>query len=129
MISDKLMKAILWVGFVYDAVLGTAFLLAGSWAFEMLQITPPNHWAYLHLCAGFVVVLGVLQAMAALPAKPDRKLVLVCLMLKAVYCVVVFGHYALASIPGVWVLLGAVDAAFAFVFMLWFAGSPKPESE
>lgn len=111
----KTFRSILWVGAAYDLVLGVLGLLAGPLLYRLLQITPPNHWAYIHLIAGFVLCLGVLQILIARSAKIQRDLVFMALLMKVVYSVTVFGHWIFASIP----FFAYCDTAFAIVFILY----------
>jgi hypothetical protein len=114
----KTFRSILWVGAAYDLMLGVLGLLAGPLLYRLLQITPPNHWAYIHLIAGFVLCLGVLQILIARSAKIQRDLVFIALLMKVVYSVTVFGHWIFASIPYPWVIFAYCDTAFAIVFIL-----------
>ncbi|GAB4155467.1 MAG: hypothetical protein Kow00107_05300 [Planctomycetota bacterium] len=127
MLSDRLVRIVLWSGFVYDTGLGLAFLLFGSWLFAKMAIEPPNHMAYLHLISSFVICLGFAQAFAAMCLPVSRQLVLITLMMKAAYFFTVVYHYFTTGLPTVWMALGIADAVFGLVFLLWLLPARSKE--
>ena len=112
----RLVKVTLKLGAAYDTILGIAVLFAHQWIYSFWGIEPANHAAYIQLPALFVIILGLMQAIAAVEPTKKLDLVLCILLMKLSYCAVVFGHWALGSIPMRWVSFAFCDLAFAFVF-------------
>jgi hypothetical protein len=125
MSHKSVMKIALWVGALYDGILGVAFVFLGPTLFSMFKITPPNHWAYTELAGGFVFVLGVMQAVAAI-GDINRRLVWFSIAFKAVYCGVVYYHAALGDIPGLWVVLAACDTVWFAMYLDWLIRKRPP---
>jgi len=116
MINSKMFRTVLWAGCVYDCFLGLLGLFGASFIFDFLQVTPPNHWAYIHMIGGFVLCLGILQGMLARAETCNREMLLLAILMKFSYCLTVFGHWIFAWIPMPWVWFAFADAAFVAIF-------------
>jgi hypothetical protein len=107
-----------YVGFLYDAVLGAAFLWFGSRLFDWYQVPPPNHPGYIQFPAGLLLVFALMFLAVARNPLANRNLIPYGILLKVCYCAVVFGHWLTAGIPGMWKPWAILDLAFALLF-LW----------
>ena len=59
---------------LYDGLLGLAFIVAAPQIFQLVAITPPNHWGYVHFAAGLLVIFGFMFLQIALRPVENRGL-------------------------------------------------------
>jgi hypothetical protein len=104
----------------YDFFLGAAFLAVGPYLFRTLGIAPPNHWGYVHFPALLLMVFGCMFFQIAGNPVKHFPLILYGIALKASYCLTVFGHAILSSVPNIWIVFGVFDLAFDVLFILSF---------
>jgi hypothetical protein len=102
---------------IYDAAIGAAFLLFSRRLFAALQITPPNHFGYVHFAAALILLFGVMFFQIAMNPARFRALIPYGIGLKVAYCGVVFFHELSAGLPGIWVVFAWCDLAFLIAFM------------
>jgi hypothetical protein len=113
---------------VYDGVLGVVFLLAPGWAFARFGVTPPNHMGYVQFPAAVLLVFAALFAAVARAPERNRDLIPYGMGLKVSYCVVVFGHWLAAGIPGMWKPFAVIDLVFLTLFA-WAYAALRPSGE
>jgi hypothetical protein len=101
----------------YDGLLGLAFLAAGPQIFARLQITPPNHWGYVHFSAGVLVIFGWMFLEIARKPLESRNLVTYGILLKACYVATVGWYWVNGDIPALWKVFAAADTLFALLFI------------
>jgi hypothetical protein len=110
---------------LYDGVLGALFLAAAPWLFELVKVTPPNHYGYVQFPALLLLVFAMMFARIACNPQRHRELMLYGAGLKAAYCGVVLYHYFLGNIPWVWVPFAYADLAFLVLFLVaWMQTQP-----
>ncbi len=110
-------RALFVVAAIYDGVLGAAFLAAAAALFEWFDVTPPNHFGYVHFPAALLIVFAAMYVAIALNPVGNRNLIPFGSLLKVSYCVVVLYHWVTAGIPGMWKPFFFFD----LVFLVFFA--------
>lgn len=106
------------VAFLYDGLLGLAFIAAGPQLFQLAGITPPNHWGYVHFAAGTLVIFGWMFLQIARDPLANRGLVIYGVLLKACYVATVLWSELQGGIPMLWKWFAAFDLLFLVLF-LW----------
>jgi hypothetical protein len=53
-------KCSFFVSGIYDFIIGLIFLIAPVWAFNLFNVTPPNHWRYVTFAASMLAVFGIM---------------------------------------------------------------------
>ncbi len=106
------------VAAIYDGILGGAFLIAPRALFEWLDVTPPNHYGYVHFPAALLIVFALMFLAIALKPISNRRLIPYGIGLKVSYCGVVFAHWFGGAIPNVWKPFAVCDVAFIILFFL-----------
>ncbi len=124
------MRALFGLAAAYDGVLGAVFLLAPAWAFEMADVTPPNHWGYVRFPAALLLVFTVMFAAIACDPLRRRELIPYGIGLKAAYCSVTFYYWATSALPGMWKPFALIDLVMGLLFAwAWLAlGRVRPAS-
>ncbi len=118
MTETKWIPVLFWVAAAYDGVLGLAFLAAPARLFELLDITPPNHFGYVHFPAALLVVFALLFVAIARDAERNRNLIPFGMLLKVSYCGVVFVHWFTAGVPSMWKPFAVMDVLFLVLFLV-----------
>jgi hypothetical protein len=108
----------------YDGLLGLAFLLAGPRLYAYFQITPPNHWGYVHFSAGILIIFGWMFLEIARRPLASRNLVTYGILLKVCYVGTVVWYWTHGDIPAMWKGFAAADIVFALLF-IWSLGPLK----
>lgn len=118
MSETKWIPVLFWVAAAYDGVLGLAFLAAPARLFELLDVTPPNHFGYVHFPAALLVVFALMFVAMALDPERNRNLVPFGVLLKVSYCGVVFLHWFTEDIPNLWKPFAVMDVVFLVLFLV-----------
>jgi hypothetical protein len=105
------------VAALYDGLLGVAFLCAAPALFERFQVTPPNHFGYIHFPAALLIVFALMFVAVARNPIANRNLIPYGMLLKVSYCGATFYHWFSAGIPGVWKPFAILDALFLVAFI------------
>lgn len=101
---------------LYDGLLGMAFLFSADALFEWLQVTPPNHFGYVHFPAALLLVFALLYLAIAKNPQHNRNLIPYGMLLKVSYCSVVCYHWFTAGIPAMWKPFVFYDLVFLGLF-------------
>lgn len=101
---------------IYDFILGLTFLIAPVWTFNLVNVTPPNHWGYVTFAASMLAIFGIMFFQIAKDPIKNRNLMPYGILLKVAYCSMAFGYYFTTGIPNIWVIFGVCD----FIFLLLF---------
>ena len=109
----------------YDGLLGLAFLLGGPALYAHFQITPPNHWGYVHFGAGILVIFGWMFLEIARRPEQSRNLVTYGILLKVCYVGTVVWYWIHGDIPAMWKGFALADTVFAALFV-WSLKFLKP---
>ncbi len=110
---------------IYDLFLGLMFLFAPIWCFNLVNITPPNHWGYVTFAASMLSIFGIMFLQIAKDPIKNRGFMPYGMLLKLAYCGVVFGYYLTTGIPTIWAVFGVCD----FIFLLLFIWSYKKTAD
>lgn len=119
---ERLIRSLFWIAAAYDGALGLAFLIAPVAIYNAIGVPLPNHMGYIQFASALLIVFALGFAMVARNPRGNRSIILLGIGLKASYCGVVFGHWALGSIPLVWTLFAWTDLAFLLAFV-WAWGA------
>jgi hypothetical protein len=110
------------VAAAYDGLLGLAFLAAGPALYAHFQITPPNHWGYVHFGAGILVIFGWMFLEIARKPRESLNLIPYGILLKVCYVSTVAWYWVHGDVPSMWKGFAAADTAFALLFV-WSLGA------
>lgn len=123
-------RLLFFLAFLYDAVLGVAFLTSWAPIFDWLKIAHPNHPGYVQFPAALLIIFALIYLQVAWDPKRHRGLIVYGMLLKVAYCGVVFGHFG-SGLDAAWTIFAIIDLVFLVLFiMAWwrlFAGYPKPK--
>jgi hypothetical protein len=106
---------------LWDGLLGVAFLVAASALYRWFDVTPPNHFGYVHFPAALLIVFGLMFAVIAKNPVANRNLIPFGMLLKVSFCGVVFYHWISAGLPNMWKPFAFVDLAFLVLFIWAYA--------
>jgi hypothetical protein len=112
----------------YDGVLGGVFLIAPHYPFELMEITPPNHFGYVQFAAALLLIFGCMFLEVARDPVGNRPLILYGMLLKMAYCGLV-AYYWLNEppmVPMVWKIFAGVDLAMLLLFLLSYMALAAP---
>ena len=102
---------------LYDGVLGMAFLFFTPAVFQRINVTPPNHFGYVHFAALLLCVFALMFFAIALEPRRNRNLIPYGILLKVSYCTAVGWHWLDAGVPQVWKLFFIIDLVFLVTFI------------
>lgn len=119
--DGRKISALFYFSSAYDIALGALFLTFAPWFFRVLNIDPPNHWAYVHFPAMLLITFGIMFYKIAESPVENRNLIPYGIMLKISYCSVVGLYTLLAQLPDMWKPFAVAD----FLMLLGFIWSYK----
>jgi len=102
---------------LYDGVLGLAFLFFAPKVFDAFNVTPPNHYGYVHFPAMLLIVFALLFFAIAQAPRHNRNLIPYGILLKISYCATVGWHWLDAGIPWIWQPFFIFDLLFLIAFI------------
>jgi hypothetical protein len=122
--KKPLVSLLFIIAALYDGVLGIIFLFAPRAVFQWFEVTPPNHYGYVHFPAALLIVFALMFLVIARNPAANRNLIPYGMLLKVSYCSVVFFHWLTAGIPYMWKPFAIIDLGF-FVLFAWAYLLPK----
>ena len=114
-------RILFFIAAAYDGLLGLAFIVAAPQVFNLVGITPPNHWGYVHFAAGTLTLFGYMFLRIALSPVENRNLVVYGMLLKVCFIVTVLWHELHGGVPMLWKYFAVADAVFLALF--WWSGA------
>ncbi len=114
--SHMMTSILFWISCIYDGLLGLAFLFFSMKIFETYQITPPNHIGYIQFPAAILLLFAIMFAAIARDPIANKNMIPYGILLKLSYCAVVFGHWMMQDLPGIWKPFAICDAIFVVLF-------------
>ena len=102
---------------LYDGVLGLAFLFFSPAVFDHFNVTPPNHYGYVHFAAAILCVFALMFFAVAAEPKRNCNLIPYGIMLKISYCSVVGWHWMDVGVPWMWKPFFILDLLFLVAFI------------
>ena len=114
---------------LYDGLLGAGFLFSAEALFEGLQVTPPNHFGYVHFPAALLLVFALMYLAIARNPQGKRNLIPYGMLLKVSYCTVTGYHWFTAGLPGMWKPFIFFDLVFLGLFAWAYISLQEPLEE
>lgn len=114
----KLMKALFYVGALYDGFFGVMGILRPNFAFELFEVVPPNHVGYVQFPAILLLIFGAMFYRIATDPVANRDLIPYGIALKVGYSGLVFYYMLTTGIPGMWVPWAWIDLVFLVLFVM-----------
>lgn len=126
----KSVKLLFIIAALYDGVIGVMGLLMPGLAFQIFEVTPPNHFGYIQFPAVLLMIFAAMFYRVARDPIPNRFIMLYGVALKTGYSGLIFYYMLTTGIPAMWVPWAWVDLVFLLMFLVaWrYTGKfiPKP---
>jgi hypothetical protein len=103
---------------IYDGVLGFIFLFWPGLAFQIFEVVPPNHMAYVQFPAILLMIFAAMFFHVARDPIANRSIMLYGVALKAGYSGLAFYYMANTGIPFMWVPWAWADLVFLVLFLM-----------
>ena len=114
---------------LYDGLLGIAFLSSADALFQWFQVTPPNHFGYVHFPAALLIVFALMFLAIARNPKGNRNLIPYGMLLKVSYCSVICFHWFTAGLPAPWKPFVFYDLVFLGLFAWAYVSLRDPKKK
>jgi len=115
---------------LYESLLGLAFFFFARGIFEIFEVEPPNHFAYVEFSALLLLIFAAMFVRIACDPLKNRDLIPYGIALKAAYCGMAFWYQLTQGIPSMWIPWAWMDLAFLLLFvMAWRSTRPLPDSQ
>ena len=105
----KWISPLFWLAAAYDGVLGVLFLAVPALVFAKLEVTPPNHVAYVQFSAALLIIFGLIFVNIARNPIANRGQIVYGILLKVAYCGLAFYYWATEAIPWIWKPFAVID--------------------
>ena len=117
------------VAALYDGILGVAFIFFWPRVFQMFDVTPPNHAAYVQFPALLLIIFGLMFLRIARDPEANRGLIVYGILLKVAYSGLVFWYQLTGGVPSMWIPWAWIDVVFLVLFIAarrpMSVGSPR----
>jgi len=117
MVRSSTVRPLFILAGLYDGVLGLAFLFFAPAVFLRFNVTPPNHYGYVHFAAMLLCVFALMFFAIASDPRRNRNLIPYGILLKISYCTVVGWHWIDAGLPMIWKPFFVFDLLFLVAFI------------
>ncbi len=114
---------------LYDGLLGIAFLFSADALFQRFQVTPPNHFGYVHFPAALLLVFALMFLAIARSPQGNRNLIPFGMLLKVSYCSVVCFHCFTGGLPAMWKPFVFYDLVFLGLFVWAYVSLRDPRKK
>lgn len=112
----KFSRVIFAISGIYDSFLGIVFLLFPLLAFDLFQVTYPNHLGYVQFPAVLLIVFAVMFFNIAKDPVGNVSFMPYGILLKVAYSGIVFWYWFFSDIPDMWKPFAIADLLFMFSF-------------
>ncbi len=113
-----MVKGLFVIAAIYDGVLGLLFLFFPGLAFEMFEVTAPNHFGYVQFPAILLLIFAAMFWRVAQDPIPNRFIMLYGVALKTGYSGLVFYYMLTTGVPQMWVPWAWADLVFLALFLI-----------
>lgn len=114
-------KMIFLIAALYDGIIGLLGVFFPNLAFQVFEVTPPNHAGYVQFPAILLMIFAAMFFRVARDPVSNRFIMLYGVALKAGYSGLIFTYMLTTSIPFMWVPWAWVDLLFLALFLAsWF---------
>jgi len=114
----SMVKFLFIIAAIYDGVLGFLFLFWPGLAFQIFEVAPPNHMAYVQFPAILLMIFAAMFYRVARDPISNRFIMLYGVALKTGYSGIVFYYMATSGVPAMWVPWAWVDLVFLVLFLV-----------
>jgi len=115
-LNQRAIRILFVLAALYEGLLGLLFLIAPGYAFEVAEVTPPNHMGYVQFPAALLIVFALLFWNIARDPVAGCGLIPYGIGLKLSYVALVFGYELTEGIPSMWIPFAWADLAFLALF-------------
>ena len=114
----SMVKGLFIIAAIYDGVLGLLFLFFPGLAFEIFEVVPPNHFAYVQFPAILLLIFAAMFFRVAQDPVSNRFIMLYGVALKTGYSGLVFYYMLTTGVPQMWVPWAWADLVFLVLFLV-----------
>lgn len=114
----NLVKGLFVIAALYDGILGLLFLLFPGLAFQIFEVVPPNHMAYVQFPAILLLIFAAMFYRTSRDPVANRFIMLYGVALKVGYCGLVFYYMLTTGVPAMWVPWAWADLVFLVLFLM-----------
>ncbi|MDJ0702374.1 MAG: hypothetical protein QNJ46_03760 [Leptolyngbyaceae cyanobacterium MO_188.B28] len=101
---------------IYDLFLGIVFLLFPLFAFDLFNVTHPNHLAYVQFPASLLLIFAIMYFNIAKDPVGKISFMPYGILLKVAYSGIVFWYWLFSEIPDMWKPFAIIDLLFIVAF-------------
>jgi hypothetical protein len=116
--SIQSVKLLFIIAAIYDGIFGVMGVLFPGLAFEIFEVTPPNHFGYIQFPAILLMIFAAMFYRVARDPVANRFIMLYGVALKAGYSGLIFYYMLTTGIPAMWVPWAWVDLVFLVLFLV-----------
>ncbi len=127
--KKRVMVVLFIIAALYDGLLGIAFLSSADALFQWFQVTPPNHFGYVHFPAALLLVFALMFLAIAMNPQGNRNLIPYGMLLKVSYCSVICFHWFTGGIPSMWKPFIFYDLIFLGLFAWAYVSLRDPKKK
>lgn len=115
------------VGAFYDGILGLLFLVAAGPILRALGVPVPDNLVYLHLAAGLIALMGLLQYYVWRDMERNVDIIRVLVAFKAFYVLLAVVAWLRGDLPHpLFGLMAVVDLGFFLAFLGYLRAYGRP---
>jgi hypothetical protein len=113
-----IVKTLFIIAALYDGTIGLLGLLFPGLAFQIFEVTPPNHFGYVQFPAILLMIFAAMFYRVARDPIANRFIMLYGVALKAGYSGLIFYYLLTTGISAMWVPWAWVDLVFLVLFLI-----------
>ncbi len=114
----NMVKGLFVIAALYDGILGLLFLLFPGLAFQIFEVVPPNHMAYVQFPAILLLIFAAMFYRVSRDPVANRFVMLYGVALKTGYSGLVFYYMLTTGVPAMWVPWAWADLVFLVLFLM-----------
>jgi hypothetical protein len=114
----RFVKIIFLVAALYDGVIGIMGIFLPDLAFQIYEVTPPNHLGYIQFPAFLLLIFAAMFYRVAQDPISNRFIMLYGVALKGGYSGLIFYYMLTTGIPAMWVPWAWADLVFLVLFLI-----------
>jgi hypothetical protein len=115
--NPKWIAPLFIIAALYDGILGLIGIFAPAYLYNMFGVALPNHMGYVQFPALILITFAIMFYNIAKDIQANKNLIFYGILLKASYCLVIFGHWSFDFIPFMWKPFAIFDLIFLIGFV------------
>lgn len=125
--KNQFAKIVFSIAFLYDFILGIAYLFFAKNIYDHFEVDLPNNLGYIQFPALLILLFAFMFYQIVKAPEENKYLMIYGIFMKLAFSAVVLLHWIQDSIPTMWKPIALFDLLFVFLFVFAYLNTQQEE--